>query len=172
MGQVTRTNFGIAKTVVIPNADILLMASIPFVLVEAPGVGRAIVPCFGMGTIQINAAADYGNLNAAVETVIEVGGVPPGTSGFSFVYGQGSLTTNLLTPVGSGWVGGKMIWTLTAYDGAANTTQADIAFNPFGGVENCPVYMRFNNKGTGALSGGDVANEMTVTLFYNVVETV
>lgn len=166
MGQITRTNYGIHSRTVISNAQLLAAPPVSVELVAAIP-GKIIIP--SLAILYLDWTADYSAIDAAASIQIQtgVGGYPflasvnesadgdvtgllaNGEDGLAFMYGsdQTQVPAMPATP--------------------GNSSLA--LFSSVAAVVGVALYFAIVNGGA-VLEGGDPANQMTVDVFYNVIE--
>ncbi len=145
MGQITRTNFGICKTVTFTNAEILqLPVNSPVELIPAIP-GKVIVPLSGIAVFHW--VADVTGIDDTTD-LIQVG--------YSSAFGLiDQVCTNAILTAGSSQVAGKT-WSVLV------STTDDIA-DYAGRIELVIVNAL-------AFTGGAIGNRLTVKVFYNTCD--
>lgn len=150
-------------TVTLTDAQIKALPTTGVDVVAAPGAGKILIPQFAWARVAWT--ADYTNIAAAAVLELRF------TGGASFFC---VLDNSVNTAVGSllagggpdavgGYFGLRTRPGAAANYGIAGLYDADVA--------NLPLTIVGNNDGSGAFTGGNGANTMTVTVAYYVFNT-
>ena len=147
MGQVTRTKFGIAKIVLIPNASVLTLPSADVTLV-AGRAGWVWLPQF-VSLALTPYVADYTNIDGAATLTVRLGAAANVT------------LTNAFTPA-------------TILAGAANARQIEqsaVGFvsDDFTFLTGTALSLHCTNAAAGNFTGGNAGNILRCTVFYSAM---
>lgn len=147
MGKITRTNFGLTKTVTLTNAQILSFCNSPVEI--APALSDAVYVGIGAYLLCDHSAGDY-VVNGGSSILFSALGLAAVDAGSILVSGS---VREVFVP-GTSFLTG--------------VSSADAAGGP---SNNLPLTISGLNGG-GEFSGGNVLNSLRVTIFYNVVPIV
>jgi hypothetical protein len=157
------------KQRVLTNAEVKALPTTPITVVAAAGAGKLLIPFFGLWSADTLAGA-YTNIAATASFsikyadttlcstfIVNAAGITGGaTDNVTQLLGNTRLTRMPLQQYFDVDTAGN--WGLIA---ARTTTAA-------GGI-NSALQVKFDNAAAGALTGGNNANTLTVTLYYVVV---
>lgn len=147
MGQVTRTNFGCAKITVLTNAQIKALPITPVTLVAAIP-GKIILPHL-VSFLLTPWVADYTNIDVTANISVNINSVftPPTFTG-SGMLAQGHAVA-CWQELGRDYDG-------TPYD--------------YGDLIGQALVTDVTNGAAGAFTGGDDTTELTIQVFYEVLQ--
>lgn len=147
MGQWTRTNFGVSKTIqftdlqirtVLPDADVVLV----------PAIGGAVILPHIVSYILAPWVADYTNLDAQGNVNVNVNGLfTPPTFTLAGLLAQGHR---------------NVVWQCLGRDYDYTPVNYDDAVGQ-------ALVLNLDNDGSGAFTGGDPTTVLTVQVFYEVL---
>jgi len=156
MGQITRTNFGLTKTRVLTNAEVIHLPTTAIEVVAAiPGVILVPVLCVA----HLVWVADYSNIDANAILSIQVGTTPvivwteAGQAGVNNLLAIGENSTSFSELVGAVQVSQSV--------GLSGFADADVVGQP--------LTIGIDNGAGGILHDGDPGNSLSVTVFYNAI---
>ena len=155
MGQVTRTNFGLTKTRVLTNAEII---NLPLTGIEiVPAIANSILVPVSVGCF-LDWSVDYASIDANAS--IRIGDV------LAFC----QLVEDTFTSVSDLLAAGEDAFAIippTLNTGGAGGIATGVSLrSQF--LVNHPLKIFADNGVTGIFTGGDAATSMTVTIYYNV----
>src|SRR5262249_27292157 len=148
MGQINRTNFGIAKIAHIPNAQVLTLPTTEVTLV-AGVAGRVWLPQF-VAVYLFPRVADYTNIDGAVTFTLRLGNAANVT------------TTLALAPA-----------TILAGVDASRTIQqtvCNLVNDDFTTLSGAALVLHCTNAAAGNFTGGDAGNVLNVKVFYSAIK--
>lgn len=160
MGQITRTNFGLVRTVQLTNAQVLTLPSTPVTIIPALPGRALMVPValgFGFASLVLKPfAVNYGNVNGGASFVFSVGSAPA----FKVTLATGLLSGFLTNAPNA------TAWQFAVVDTA---NQNNSSPNDLVDLENQPLTLSVSGNG-GDFTGGDVSNVLTVTVPFMAVD--
>lgn len=160
MSELTRTNFGLTWEVTLTDAQIKTLPTIPVTVIPPQGSGVLVFPMFSV--LRIVAAAAYTNIDAtALLWIGEVGG--DGVLAQLDEQTTGSKVSSFLN-TGSR---ARMMAPYANIEGAATYTFPGHT-NDTAMCKGIATKLFINNAAAGNLTGGNSANVMTVTTFFNI----
>lgn len=158
-----------AKTVALTDAQIKALPTTPITIVAAPGSAKVIQPIF-VNLFAKTTAGAYTNINAAG----------------SLTMGMATLSNMSYVPNDAAMTSSGSHTRLTDLLGGANNRRTELmpyfdtedvdAYGPVGTVNgssggvNEALRISIDNSGSGALTGGNAANSLTVVVLYSVVD--
>jgi hypothetical protein len=146
---------------VLTNAQIKALPTTAVEILPAPGVGKCVFPLFAM--LHMHWAADYTNIDASAEMLIKNGNQALLSSWSQTV---ASAVSSLLA---GGGPDGTWAWAVLIGNIASSVTFG--ASGPYDSdIANLPLLISATNGGAGDFTGGNVANELEVTVQYLLVE--
>ncbi len=156
-------------TVTLTDAQIKALPTTPITVVSAPGANKVIQPIFANLFAKTTSGA-YTNINAAANLTLAM----PSLFAMSYIPNDAAMTT-----IGSHT-------RLTDILGGANNRRAELmpffeteavdSWGPVGtigastGGVNEALQVLIDNGGSGALTGGNAANSLTVVVLYSIVD--
>lgn len=157
-----------SASVTLTNAQVLALPTTAIQLVAAPGAGKILVPL--LAWFYVNWTADYTNIDASAALGIEYGTtLASALATFQEATDFGNQVSNLLAD-GASHAAVMGPGDFASSTGGAVSGRGQFADDP--GVVNAALNVYANNAPSGNFTGGDAANTIQVTVYYNTLTLV
>jgi hypothetical protein len=151
-------------SVKLTNAQVLALPTTPVQLVAAPGAGKVLIPF--LAVFYLDWTADYTNIDA--HAVLKVGYSPTGSLTFlvAFVEIANSGVSGVLAEGASNYA---VLGPTAIANGASSFVVAVSGSNDEPGQTNVALLLAATNALAGNFTGGDPANTLQVSVYYNTL---